>query len=556
MTTAVVDKPKVNKKWRKLLGLLPGYDPFDQAGDCVFVSEIATEAMAFFPECLTHIKGPKAGQSFELEDWQKCIVANLFGWIRPDGTRRYRTAFIYVGRKNGKTPFAAGLVLYGLLCDGEGGAEVYSAAAEREQAKLVYGWVKGMVRLHEELAMRTRVYQNAVVEVDPETGIETGSFYKPISAEAHTKHGYNSHFIVVDELHAQPNSELVEVLETSTGARSQPLIIYITTADYMRESICNIKYDYACKVREGIIEDGAFLPAIYEADKDDDWTSADTWKKANPNLGVAVTPEYITAACRQAQDSPSFENTFKRLHLNMRTEQDVRWLSMVKWDACKRGVGLDDMELEQVPCYAAMDLATTTDIAAYIKLFVLDEGMYAVVAKFYVPEENAWKRQKRDRVPYIDWHKAGLITMTPGEVIDYSFIRKDLEDDWQRFNIQELAFDRWNFEALRQQFMAEGIPAEKMIAFGQGFVSLSAPTKELEKLVISGKLIHNNNAVLRWMASNVAIELDAAGNIKPSKRKSTEKIDGIVATIMALGRAISQPLDEGSVYEDRGLFIL
>ncbi len=542
------------KEWRELLLDIPGYDPFTQAGDCWFDDEAAQLAMDFFPECLTHIKGPKTGQPFILETWQKSIIANLFGWKRPDKTRRYRSLFELVPRKNGKTPFAAGIVLYCLLCDHEGGAEIYSAAADRDQAKLVFGWARGMARGHEALSARIRPYQNSLVEIVPGTTEDTGSFYKPISADAFTKHGYNASLVVVDELHAQPNRELVDVLETSTAARSQPLMIYITTSDYQRESICNEKYDYACKVRDGIIDDMSFLPVIYEATRDDDWTDPKVWEKANPNLGISVSLDYIKAACQKAQESPPFENTFKRLHLNIQTEQDVRWLSMEKWKLCDELIAPEDLIGKS--CYGAMDLSTVSDIACYMKLFPLEDGRFVFLPKFYVPEENAWKREKKDRVPYITWAKQGFITLTPGDVVDYSYIKKDLEEDWVKYQMEALAFDRWNFEALRQQFLAVGIPGDKMISFGQGFVSLSAPSKEFEKLVISGKLIHNNNPVLKWMASNVSVELDAAGNFKPSKKKSSEKIDGIVAAIMALGQSMTQELVGESVYETRGLLDL
>jgi len=541
-------------EWRELLMGIPGYDPFVQAGDCWFDEKAAQLAMDFFPECLTHIKGPKTGEPFILETWQKSIIANLFGWKRPDNTRRYRELFELVPRKNGKTPFAAGIVLYCMLCDNEGGAEIYSAAADAKQAKLVFNWAKGMAKKHEELNARCRIYKNSIVEKVPGTDEDTGTFYQPISADAFTKHGYNTHMYVVDELHAQPDSELVEVLETSTAARSQPLGVYITTSDYQRESVCNEKYGYACKVRDNIIEDMSLLPVIYEASRDDDWTDEKVWYKANPNLGVSVSLDYIKAACQKAQDSPSFENTFKRLHLNIQTEQDVRWLSMERWDNCNEMY--DPEDLKGALCYGAMDLATVSDIAAYMRLFPLDEGRFLLLPKFYVPEDNAYKREKRDRVPYVTWARQGFITLTPGDVIDYSYIKQDLENDWAMYDMQGLAFDRWNFEALRQQFLAVGIPADKMIAFGMGFVSLSAPSKEFEKLVISGKLIHNNNPVLRWMASNVSVEMDAAGNIKPSKKKSSEKIDGILAGIMSLGQAITQEPVGESIYESRGLLSL
>jgi phage terminase large subunit-like protein len=545
---------QLTEQWQTLLMGIPGYDPFTQAGECWFDEDAAQLAMDFFPECLTHIKGPKTGEAFILEEWQRSIIANLFGWKRPDGTRRYRELFLLVPRKNGKTPFAAGMVLNCMLCDDEGGAEIYSAAADAKQAKLVFNWAKGMVKKHEGLNSRCRIYQNSIVEIVPGTTEDTGTFYQPISADAFTKHGYNTHMYVVDEVHAQPDGELMEVLETSTAARSQPLGVYITTQDYLRESACNEKYDYACKVRDNIIEDMSLLPVIYEASRDDDWTSPDVWAKANPNLGVSVSMDYIISKCKKAQDSPSFENTFKRLHLNIQTEQDVRWLSMEKWDNCTDLIDLED--LKGALCYGAMDLATVSDIACYMRLFPLEDGRFVFAPRFYVPKDNAFKREKKDRVPYATWARQGFITLTPGDVIDYSFIKEDLKKDWADYDMQALAFDRWNFEALRQQFMAEGIPADKMISFGQGFVSLSAPSKELEKLIISGKMIHNNNPVMRWMASNVSAEIDASGNIKPSKKKSSEKIDGILAAIMALGQAITQLEKAPSIYKTRGLLDL
>ena len=546
---------KVPKRWQKLLVQIPGYDPFDDAGDCVFDAEIAEDVVSFFPECLVHIKGPLAGEPFEIEDWEKAIIANLFGWIRPDGTRRYRTAFIYVPRKNGKTPLTAGIVLYGMLFDGEGGAEIYSAAGEKDQAKLLFAWATGMIKKNPDLKKNTRIYLNSVVALDPETGEQTETFYKPLSADAKTKHGFNAHIVIVDELHVQPNSKLVDALETSQAARAQPLMVYLTTADYARESPCNAEYRIACAVRDGTMKDMSYLPVIYEAGKDDDYTDPKIWRKANPNFGISVREDYIISKCNKAIESPTFRNEFKRLHLNIQTEQQECWLDIDKWDLCTETIDIESISPD-LPCYAGMDLATTGDIAAYVKVWPLEDGRFLVAAKFYCPKDNAYKRQHEANVPYITWAEEGHLTLTPGDVIDYSVIKKDLLNDWQRYNMIELAFDRWNFEALRQQFMADGIDQDKMVAFGQGYVSLSAPTKELEKLVISKKMIHNNNPVLRWMAKNVAVEMDSAANIKPCKKKSFEKIDGIVATIMALGRAMTRLPDEPSVYEERGVLTL
>ena len=314
--------------WDDVIGLVPGYDPQATAGDCWFDEEAADKVVGFFADCLVHVKGEFAGRPFLLEPWQQAIVANLFGWKRPDGTRRYREAFIFVPRKNGKSILAAGICIYMLFCDGEWGAEIYCAAAERDQAALVFDVAKQMVNHEPVLRDACRIYTKAIT-------IESmGSTFKAISADASTKHGYNAHCAVIDELHAQKNRELVDVLITSTGARRQPLIVHITTSDFERPSICNEKHDYASKVRDGIIEDRAFLPVIYEAGRDDDWTNPEVWAAVNPNYGVSISKEYLAHECQRAQEAPTYENTFKRLHLNIRTEQDVRWISMERWERC------------------------------------------------------------------------------------------------------------------------------------------------------------------------------------------------------------------------------
>lgn len=532
-------KTKRTSPLAKTIRLVPAYDPYANCGDCWFDEVAAARAVRFFEKYLTHVKGELANKPFSLEPWQVAIVANLFGWKRPDGTRRYREAFVFVPRKNGKTAMVAGLVNYVLFWDGEPGAEIYSAAADRDQARLVFEQAKGMVLQNQALSNHSRVYGNSIVRQ------EVGSSYKAISAEANTKHGYNSHFIVVDELHAQPDRELVDVLATSTGARRQPLIVHITTAGYDRHSICYEKYDYAGKVRDGIIKDPYFLPVIYEARAEDDWTKPATWKKANPNLGVSVSLEYMERECRHAQDSPAYENTFRRLHLNQWTEQDVRWLSMAKWDEGATPFVPED----GAECFIGLDLATTTDLCAMVAVFPLPSGEYGVVPKFYVPEDSARERELRDRVPYTQWARDGVLTATPGNVVDYEFIRADLQAMAERYKVRKVAIDRWNATQLAVQLGQDGLEVE---LFGQGFPSMSAPTKQLDALVVSGKIRHGGHPVLRWCASNVAVEQDAAGNIKPSKKKSTERIDGIVALVMGLGIQMQAEPDAGCVYNERG----
>lgn len=550
------------KQWKRgLLLEIPYYDPFEDMGDCWFDENAANNIMDFFPKMLCHIKGPKAGKSFYLARWEQAILANLFGWKRPDGTRRYREAFIEVPRKNGKTLLIAGIVIFGLLFDGEKGAEIYSAAADRDQAKLVFMSVKGMILSSTELTMRTKIYQHSIVEMDPDIGMETGSFYKPISAEAGTKHGYNSHIVVVDELHAQPNDELVDVLETSMGSRMQPLLIYITTSDYDKPSICNEKEKYSYEVRgydqlgKGIhrIKDKSFLPAVWQATINDDWTKLETWKKANPCLGNSLQVDFIRRECQKAKDVPRFLNTFLRLHLNVKTQTAIRWLDLEQWDKCAEPV--IEEQLRGKRCFCGFDLSHNTDTTSVAYVFPPDSDcqLYRILLRVYIPEENAKARELRDHVPYLTWAREGHIRLTPGNVIDHAKIKADFEEDYQKFDIQEVAFDRWGFEALRQQFIAEGVNEEVFVSFGMGFVSLSAPSKKLEELILASEIAHGGNPVFRWMAGNTVIETDSAENIKPSKKKSTERIDGIVSTVMALGRAITIPEVKPSVYETRGI---
>lgn len=543
----------VSSKWDEMLGGIPGYDPCRSAGDAHFDEHAARRAIDFFHECLTFTAGEWMGRPFDLQPWQRAIVANLFGWKRRDGRRRYREAFIYVPRKCGKTELAGGLGNLLTFADGEPAAQVYCAAADREQARLVFNAAKRMVQAEPELAARARIYQNAIVMES------TGSVLKVVSAEAYSKHGVNAHGIIIDELHAQPDRELVDVLTTSTGARRQPVIIYITTADFDRQSICNEKYDYASKVRDGIIEDPAFLPVVYEASRDEDWTSPQVWARANPNLGISINEEYLERECRRARETPTYENTFKRLHLNMRTQQDVRWLQMEKWDAC--GMVVDPETLRGRRCYGGLDLSSTTDVTAFVLVFPNPEDpkkrgnstdttdAVAVLPFFWIPDDGARQRERRDRVPYVSWAQQGLIEATPGNVVDYDRIRKRINDLSEQYDIEEIAVDRWNATHLVTQLTADGF---EMVAFGQGYRDMTAPTKEMEKMVLCRQLRHGGHPVLRWMASNVAVEMDAAGNLKPSKKKSTERIDGIVATIMGLGRVMVAP-QYRSVYEKRGV---
>lgn len=540
--------------------MIPGYDPIATAGTCTYDEKAGEQIIRFFGMHIRHAKGALAGECIQLEPWQQAIWANAFGWKRPDGTRRYREIFIFVPRKNGKTTQLGGLINYMLFCDGEKGAEIYSAACDADQAALVYEQAKSMCLSDPELSSRGKIHKS----YKSITFEKVGNFYRPLSADADTKHGFNSHCVVIDELHAMPEPkgrELVDVLVTSTGSRRQPMIVYITTSDYERKSICNEKYQYACKVRDGIIHDQAFLPVIYEASRKDDWKSIEVWRKANPNFGISISEEYFERECKKAQEISSYENVFKRLHLNIRTEQNIRWIPIEKWNAC--GWEIDKESLKGKPCMAGLDLSTTTDISALVLLFrivferlgengIEKEQKYIALPFFWAPRERARERQNRDHVPYLQWSEEGLIELTPGDVVDYDIIRARINELNKIYNIREIAIDRWNATQITTQLTGDGF---KVVPFGQGYASMSAPMKELEKIVVGQSLIHGGHPVLLWMASNVGAELDAAGNIKPSKEKSTEKIDGIVALIMALGREMVSPALE-SVYKKRGILFL
>lgn len=523
--------PKTAAAWRKLIREVPGYDPFAGADDYRFDSRKAAHVIRFFHDDLRHVKGEKAYTPFYLERWQQAIMANLFGWVRKsDGRRRYRQAFIFVPRKNGKTPIAAGIVLYLLFEGNEPGAEIYGAASEYRQATFVFEHARGMVLQSKRLLDRCKIYSGQAKSIQLTSDYST---YRVISSDAFTKHGFNCNAYIMDETHTQLNADLTDALETSVGARREPLGIHITTSDYEREgSICNELHAHASKVRDGL-HDPEFLPVIYEAADEDDWADPAVWGKANPNLGVSLSMDYLVSACEKAKRLPRYENVFKRLHLNIRTEQDVRWLPMEKWDECDDAI--DEQELEGRACYAGLDLASTTDIAAFVLAFQGEDGRFDVLPFFWCPADGAHERERRDRVPYLTWSRQEHIEMTPGNVVDYDRIRERIVELGQRFEIQEIAIDRWNSTQLQTQLQGDGFD---VVPFGQGFGSMTAPTKELEKLVLSGKISHGGHPVLRWMASNAAAEEDAAGNIKPSKKKSTEKIDGIVALIMALGRAM------------------
>ncbi|MPL66028.1 hypothetical protein SDC9_11696 [bioreactor metagenome] len=494
----------------------------------MYDQELAQRAIDWFPRYLTHTKGRWAGTPFDLFPWQAEIIGKIFGTIKEDGSRQYKRVYVEVPKKNGKSEIGAGIALRLLFADNEPGAEIYSAAADRDQAAIVFNVAAQMVRNNPALASRCKIIDSTKRIIH-----NNGGFYRVLSAEAHTKHGFNVHGVVFDELHAQPDRSLHDVLTIGSGdARRQPLFFFITTAGHDRHSICWEVHEYARKVQDGIIEDPSFLPVLYYAEENDDWTNEAVWRKCNPSLGETISIESVREACKMAMETPALENTFRQLRLNQWVKQESRFLPMRHWDEC---LPLEDLDQDGGDYYCGLDLASTTDIAAFVMVHANEDGTFDVLPHFWIPEESLRARSKHDEQMFVLWVDQGYMTATHGNVIDYGYIREWVRDQAESYQIREIAYDRWNATQIVHDLEDDGAT---MVPFGQGFASMSGPTKELLNLVLSHKIRHGGNPVLRWMADNVVVQKDAAGNIKPDKEKSTEKIDGIVALIMALDRAI------------------
>jgi phage terminase large subunit-like protein len=498
--------------------------------------ELAEKACRFFPKYLHHTKGRWDQQPFELLPWQRELIYKLFGTVKPDGTRQYNYVYCEIPKKNGKSELAAGIALYLLFADREPGAEIYSAASDRDQASIVFNVATQMVRYSDALRRKCKIIDSTKRIIHN----TTGGVYRVLSAEAYSKSGYNIHGVIFDELHTQPNRDLWDVLTKGAGdARRQPLFFAITTAGYDRNSICWDIHERARQVKEGIRDESGFLPIIYSAPEEADWTDPKVWAGCNPSLdvhydnggGILETAK-IQEACRQAQDSPVEENLFRRLRLNQWVKQESRYIPMAAWDVC--GEPFDPAMLRGKECYAGLDLASSIDIAALVLAFQMGDFVYALPF-FWVPAENIEKRSRTDRVPYDQWVAQGLIKATAGNVINYADIRHDINELSKIYEIKEVAFDRWGAVEMSQNLTDDGFT---MVDFGQGYKSMSPPTKELLKIVMGGKIRHGGNPVLRWMCDNVVVTTDAAENVKPDKAKATERIDGITALIMAFASAI------------------
>lgn len=546
-------------------------------GDYWFDKQAAADAIDLIETFCTHVEGEFAGRPVRMEEDQKFRIEEVFGWKRKDSsdptecTRQYRTLYLEVPRKNGKSTEAACIALVVLFLDREPGGQIFSAATEMDQARIIFNIAKQMVLNNEAMNSRVEILKDSIYLP------KWGTSYRPIPATHKSKHGLNASCIIVDEVHVHEDRELIDVLRTSTGARRQPLEVYTTTAGVSRDSICWELHERATKIIDGELVDDSFLPFVYGASLKDDWTSEKVWKKANPHLGVAVKLDKIRSECERAVQTPAYQNNFKRLHLNIWTTQQDLWIDPRRWDKC-RGI-VDIKSLEGQECYGALDLSSTLDLSCFLLLFPVTTGQtelrdivpdfeskreriqwyeayrdgklkpeqievekrqFLIWPKFYIPEDNVWERVNTDKVPYDRWIEEGYVTATPGNIVDYEFIRYDINHAGEVYDIREIAIDRWNATQITTQLAGDGF---EVFFHGQGYASMGQPSRDFEAMVRAGRIVHVAHPVMDWMIGNVAVEIDPAGFPKPHKGKSTERIDGVVCGIMALGRAMLAEAD-------------
>lgn len=524
-----------------------------------FDAAAAQRAIDFF-QFLKHSKGREfAGQPFVLEPWEQFIVYALFGWKKANGFRRFSLAYVQLARKNGKTTLLAGIGLYMFFADGEPGAEVYCAATKKDQAKILFTEAERMRSASPGLKKRIASFRNNM------NIAATASKFEPLGADEDTLDGLNPHCAIADEVHAHKTRMLWDVLETAMGARTQPLMLGITTAGFNRESLCWALREYGEKVLEQINDDDSFFFYIAELDAGDDWEDENNWIKANPNLGVSVKIEELRERAAKAKQLPTALNSFLRLRLNVWTSSETAAIKPDEWRACI-GFPMKDRtakslrteiekKLEGRECFIAIDLSSTEDITCEGKLFPpeSEDEPYIFIPHFWLPEENLRKKIEQWRQPYDVWMRDGFIEGTDGNVVDYSAVQAQVLRDFERYQVRELAFDPWNATQFSNDLQRAGIPAEQLVKFAQTIGMFAEPTKLLlEKLIPSRKIAHLGNPVLAWMASNLLVKEDLNGNRRPVKAKAAGKIDGIVALIMALGRAASS--ESSGVSADAGVY--
>ena len=511
---------------------------FDQAA--------AQKPITWIEKFITHVKGEYAGKPLILDEWQKEIIQDIFGWKNKlTKYRRYRKVYIEIPRKNTKSTLSGAIGLYMLANDGEKGAEIYSAAADRGQAGIIHDIAKQMVRNNKTLESKMEIYKNSILY----PSATYHNFYMAISADAKTKHGFNAHGIIFDELHTQPNRELYDVLITSVGSRRQPLTLMLTTAGHDKFSICWEMHQYASKISAGILVDPSFYGVIYTAPQDADIFDPKIWAIANPGYPKTPNHDYLVEQSNLVKNNPSFESTFRRLHLNQWVGSEQTWIPDDKWMRCGEDITLEDFTGSE--CWGGLDLGATSDITVLALVFI-KEGKLYLFSFFWVPESQVEERIQRGDMNYDLWIRQGHLKKTPGNVTDYTYIQDDIMAISKLYQIKIIGYDPWNSSQVVIALTEEEILMDR---YDQGIKSMNRPTKELERLIMSRGIIHDNNPVMRWMLSNVIIYRDNNDNLKVNKGKSGDKVDGVVASIMALGEYLADH-QEGSVYEDREMIIL
>ncbi len=513
---------------------------------CYFDEVLAERPITFIERFCRQSKGRWAGEPLYLLDWQKDLTRRLFGWRKADGTRRFRRLYCEVAKKNGKSTWLSGLNLYLLVADGEKAPEIYLNAVNREQAQIIFEECERMVKASPELSARLTVIPSKGVIVDENN---YGKIQKN-SAELSSKDGPSASSWTFDEVHRYRNREKHDVFRYAGAARLNPLELNITTAGEDENGVWFELREYSEKVEAGVVEDITHLGVIYRAEETDDLDDPRTWEKANPSLGKTLSYDDFKSDLEEAKQAPQRLANFKRLRLNIITRSNEKFFNLDRWKAC--GAPLRD--LARRPCFGGLDLSSTSDLTAYALVFPTPlDATYDVLVRFWAPENGVLKRSRFDRVPYDMWAAQGYLTLTPGDVVDYSFVEKQILQDMLDFDVQSIFVDPYNATQLCLDLVAKGVPIEFL---RQGFLSLSGPTKELERLYLSGRLRHNADPVLTWCISNAVADKDAAGNVKLSKSRSREKIDGGAALVNAIAAAISKPIAPRSVYETRGLIRL
>ena len=512
-------------KWR------PKKSPF-------FFDEKQATKVCKFIEYLPHVKGPLAKKEIQLDPWQIFCLTAVFGWRKPDGKRRFRRSYIEVPRGNGKSSLSSGVGLYMLAADDEMGAEVYSLATTREQAKIVFGDAQQMARMSPAL----RAHYGLEINAHNINILRTGSKFEALSAEGSTLDGLNIHLGCIDELHAHKTRAVYDVVETGTGKRDQSLLWVITTAGSDRSGICYEVRTFVTKILDGVFEDDSQFGIIYGIDDDDDWSTEAALIKANPNWGVSVRPEIVLALQRKAIELPSATNNFLTKHLNVWVSSSAAWMDMRAWEKCG-DKNLKSEDCRNDPCFIGLDLATRSDIAAHVKLFqreVDGQPHYYVFGHYYLPEDAVTDARNSQ---YSGWVRSGAMIVTEGATTDYQTVIDYIRQDAAEYEVKTVGFDPWNASHLSNVLMDEGLI---MVEMRQGAKTLSEPMKHLQALVSAGRLHHDGNPALTWMISNVMAKADDNDNIRPVKDRDENKIDGAVALIMALGRAMAHQ-DEGLI---------